>query len=88
MAVLEALRVGYRHFDTNWLYMCEKGVGQGIKEWLETVGDREELCLVTKLPPNANRANDVERLLDKQLANLGLDFDDLYLIHSPCRYLQ
>lgn len=83
MAVLEALRGGYRHIDTAWMYMCEKGVGQGIQEWVEEGGDRKELCVVTKLPCNANRAKDVERLLDKQLASLGLDYVDLYLIHTP-----
>jgi len=82
-AVLEALRIGYRHIDTAWMYMCEKGVGQGIKEWMEGGGDRKELCVVTKLPPNANSAKDVERLVDKQLDNLGLDYVDLYLIHCP-----
>ena len=82
-AVLEALRVGYRHIDTAWMYMCEKGVGQGIKDWVEEGGNRKDLCVVTKLPINANRAEDVERLLNKQLSNLGLDYIDLYLIHGP-----
>ena len=70
VAVREALRVGYRHVDTAWLYMCEKGVGQGIRDWVEEGGDRRDLTVVTKLPLNANRADDVERLLDKQLENL------------------
>jgi len=82
-AVFEALSAGYRHIDTAWIYTCEKGVGQGISDWIAAGGDRKEVFVVTKLPPNANRAKDVERLLDKQLDNLALNFVDLYLIHIP-----
>ena len=43
LAVKEALKAG-----------CEKGVGQGLDEWIrEEHGDRKELFVVTKLPPNA-----------------------------------
>ena len=81
--VLEALKVGYRYIDTAWLYGNEKGIGQAIADWIEAGGKRNDLFILTKLPCNANRAEDVERLLNKQLTNLGLDYVDLYLIHGP-----
>merc|ERR1719268_299679 len=43
------------------MYQCEIGVGQGISDWVQEGGDRKELCIVTKLPPNANREDHVEK---------------------------
>jgi len=83
VAVSEALNIGYRHIDTAWLYGNEKGVGQGLADWIKQGGDRRDVIIVTKLPLNANRAEDVERLLDKQLSNLGLEYVDIYLVHGP-----
>lgn len=48
-AVLTALKTGYRHIDTAWMYgdgTVERAVGMAIREW---GGPREELFVVSKL---------------------------------------
>lgn len=49
-AILEAIKVGYRHFDTAFVYDSEKSLGEAIAEaiWLGLV-KRDELFITTKL---------------------------------------
>ncbi|WP_293824292.1 aldo/keto reductase [uncultured Brevundimonas sp.] len=44
--VAEALRIGYRHIDTAWIYKNEKAVGQGI---VDSGVPREDIFLTTKI---------------------------------------
>ncbi len=44
---------------------------------------REDLFIVTKLPFIGMKPEDVVPYFEKSLANLSLDFIDLFLIHSP-----
>ncbi|EJF58366.1 Aldo/keto reductase [Dichomitus squalens LYAD-421 SS1] len=69
---------GYRHIDCAWAYGNEKEVGEGIRR---SGVPRSEIFVTSKLW--ATRLNDVEGALDESLANLGLDYLDLYLIHWP-----
>lgn len=50
-AVLDAVEVGYRHFDTAALYQSEEGVGLAIAEAVEkkVIKNREEVFITTKL---------------------------------------
>ncbi|KAJ0538898.1 putative D-galacturonate reductase [Helianthus annuus] len=50
-AVIEAIKVGYRHFDTASLYGTEKPLGEAIKEALRLglIKSRAELFITTKL---------------------------------------
>lgn len=48
-AVLEALKAGYRHFDTAFGYgagVSEQGVGEAVREW---GGHRHQVFVVSKL---------------------------------------
>ncbi|KAK4125748.1 Aldo/keto reductase-like protein [Parathielavia appendiculata] len=77
-AVEAALRAGYRHIDTAFAYGNEKEVGQGIRA---SGVPREEIFLTTKLDnPWHKRAPEA---LQRSLANLGVDYLDLYLMHWP-----
>ncbi|KAJ8687922.1 hypothetical protein QAD02_023717 [Eretmocerus hayati] len=82
-AVSNALDVGYRLFDTAWVYKNEQNVGVALKKWFDAGGKREELFISTKLPACGMRASDVEIYLNDSLKKLGLSYVDMYLIHDP-----
>ncbi|XP_058799851.1 aldo-keto reductase family 1 member A1-B-like [Phymastichus coffea] len=82
-AITSALGIGYRHIDTAFSYGNEAAIGQAVKRWLAQGGKRQDLFLTSKLPNQANRPDSVERYLNKSLADLGMDYVDMYLIHLP-----
>ncbi|MGZ9100564.1 MAG: aldo/keto reductase, partial [Brevundimonas sp.] len=48
--VAEALRIGYRHIDTAWIYHNEAAVGDGIRDAIEAGHvAREDIWLTTKI---------------------------------------
>lgn len=76
--IYEALKIGYRSVDTAAAYENEEGVGEAIR--LSEV-PRDDIFLTTKLwNPHHGKA---EEAIDESLAQLGLNFVDLYLIHWP-----
>ncbi|KAI8371742.1 NADP-dependent oxidoreductase domain-containing protein [Radiomyces spectabilis] len=79
-AVLAALKAGYRHIDTAWIYGNEKEVGQAIRD---SGVPREELFVTTKLWNNMHRPENVEKALQESLNNLQIGYIDLYLMHWP-----
>lgn len=50
-AILDVIRLGFRHFDTAAVYIFEKPLGEAIAESLKqgTMKSRDELFLITKL---------------------------------------
>nr|QQO86707.1 chalcone reductase-like protein [Dahlia pinnata] len=89
-AVIEAIKVGYRHFDTASLYGTEKPLGEAIKEALRLglVKSRAELFITTKLWCDSTEGHLVVPAINKSLRNLGLEYVDLYLIHWPLKLNQ
>ncbi|OWF38269.1 aldose reductase-like [Mizuhopecten yessoensis] len=83
-AVKTAIGLGYRHFDCALIYRNEKDIGQAITEIIdEGIVKREDLFITTKL---WNTHHSKARVLEgckESLANLGLDYIDLYLMHWP-----
>lgn len=79
-----ALEAGYRHIDTATVYENEKAIGKVLKKYLDSGKiKRSELFIVTKLPPVGVRPESVEKWIKKSMANLQLDYLDLYLVHVP-----
>ena len=87
--VLTALQAGYRSIDTAAMYRNERGVGRAVAA---SGIPRDELFVTTKLDNGAHKDGAAERAFDESLAELGLDYVDLYLIHWPLpragRYVQ
>ncbi|OCH92037.1 Aldo/keto reductase [Obba rivulosa] len=73
-----ALQTGYRHLDTASGYHNEEHVGRAVRE---SGIPREEIFVVTKLPPWGH--GKVQEHFDASLKALGLDYIDLYLMHWP-----
>lgn len=79
-AVKAAADLGYRHFDTAQAYGNERGVGEGIR----TCGiPREELFVVSKVAAEHKTYEDAKASIDKTLSDMGLDYLDMMIIHSP-----
>ena len=82
--VTEAIRLGYRHLDSACDYGNETDVGDGIRTAL-AAGHcrRDELWVTSKLWNSYHAPEHVRPALERTLADLKLDYLDLYLIHFP-----
>jgi alcohol dehydrogenase (NADP+) len=83
-ATRDALEAGFRHFDGAERYRNEREVGEALKAGLAAGGiAREDLFVTTKLWNTNHRPERVEPAFEASLERLGLDYLDLYLIHTP-----
>ncbi len=83
-ATKDALAAGFRHFDCAERYRNEREVAEALQAGLAADGiAREEIFVTTKLWNTNHRPERVEPAFDASLDRLGLDYLDLYLIHTP-----
>lgn len=81
-AVLSAIKLGYRKFDTASFYGNEEEVGQAIRQAIdEGLIKREDVFVTTKLYPN--EFADAEKNIEKCLRKLNIGYIDLMLLHHP-----
>lgn len=82
--VYEAIKVGYRHFDTAWIYKTEALVGEGIRRAIsEGLVTREEIFVTTKIWMFNLKHDDLIAQAKESNESLGLGYIDLLLIHGP-----
>ncbi|KAF7312873.1 Aldo-keto reductase [Mycena kentingensis (nom. inval.)] len=74
----QALGVGFNHVDTAQAYRNEYEAGVAIRE---SGLPREELFITTKYSGVDGKG--IKQSVQESLANLGVSYLDLYLIHSP-----
>ncbi|WOH13583.1 hypothetical protein DCAR_0833093 [Daucus carota subsp. sativus] len=84
-AVLEAIELGYRMFDTASFYQTEEAVGEAICQAvsLGLIKSRDEVFLTSKVWCNDTHADRILPALQKTLENMKLEYLDQYLIHWP-----
>ncbi len=84
-AVIElAMEAGFRHFDCAERYRNEKAIGEAMQEvFRKGIVTREKMFVTTKLWNTNHRPDRVLRAFEASRKRLGLDYLDLYLIHTP-----
>lgn len=79
-AVKSAVKLGYRHIDTAQAYGNEQGVGEGIRS-CDVL--REQIFVTSKVAAEYKTYEEAAASIDRSLANMGLDYIDMMIIHSP-----
>jgi len=82
-AVKYAASIGYRHFDCASVYGNEDQIGSAFKDVFQSGLRRDELWITSKLWNDKHDENDVIASCEKSLADLKIDYLDLYLVHWP-----
>jgi diketogulonate reductase-like aldo/keto reductase len=82
-AVKGASAVGYRHFDCASVYGNEAEVGASLEAIQQAGINRGELWVTSKLWNDKHGDDDVLASCRKSLADLRLEYLDLYLVHWP-----
>jgi diketogulonate reductase-like aldo/keto reductase len=82
-AVLDAGRLGYRHFDCAAVYGNEELIGPSLSQLTADGIRREDLWVTSKLWNDKHAEKDVIPTFHQSLRDLQLDYLDLYLIHWP-----
>lgn len=80
--IIEAIKIGYRHFDFALIYENEKEIGIALENIFKSgLIKREELFIASKL---WNTYHDhVNEGIEQSIKDLKLEYLDLYMIHWP-----
>jgi diketogulonate reductase-like aldo/keto reductase len=78
--VEQAVKLGYRHFDTAQIYENEREVGEGIRA---SGVKRDDVFVTTKVWTTHFAPNELERSAKDSLVKLRMPYVDLLLLHWP-----
>lgn len=83
--LIDAIEIGYRHFDTAAAYGSEEALGQAVVEVIQRglIKSREQVFITSKLWCTETHRDLVLPALKGTLGRLKMDCLDLYLIHMP-----
>ncbi|KAH0775034.1 hypothetical protein KY290_012171 [Solanum tuberosum] len=83
--LIDAIEIGYRHFDTAAAYGSEEALGQAVAEAIQRglIKSREQVFITSKLWCTETHRDLVLPALKRTLGRLNMDYLDLYLIHLP-----
>ena len=82
-AVRYAASIGYRHFDCASVYGNEHRIGRAFRELFQSGLHREEVWITSKLWNDKHGEEDVVTSCERSVADLQVDYLDLFLIHWP-----
>ena len=82
-AIKGAAAVGYRHFDCASVYGNEGAVGAALEEIMRGGIKRQDLWVTSKLWNDMHGGDGPIVSCEKSLADLRLDYLDLFLVHWP-----
>lgn len=86
-SVYQAIKSGYRHIDTAYIYGIEDKVGEGVKKAIdEGIVKRSDLFIVTKIWMTKMRSDKVIEQAKESLKKLGMTYVDCMLIHWPMAF--
>lgn len=86
-AIASAIALGYRRIDCAPVYFNEEKVGDALQTVLsDSPVSRQDLFVVSKLASPFHKKEHVELALKKTLADLRVDYLDLFLIHWPVAF--
>jgi diketogulonate reductase-like aldo/keto reductase len=82
-AVRDAIACGYRHVDCASVYGNEREIGGALEDAMRGGIPREALWITSKLWNDRHAEADVIPSCRRSLADLRLEYLDLYLVHWP-----
>ena len=84
-AVVNAIKIGYRHIDTAQAYGNERGVGEGVRN---SGIPREEIFVTSKVAAENKSYASAKASIDETIAKMNIGYVDMMIIHSPQPWME